>query len=68
MKKFEIEITTGNRFSFGENWRKFLKNVSKQQICIAQKSLKKMLNGQTVSQKKFLDAGSGSGIFSLTTT
>ncbi len=52
-------------FSFGKNWRKFLDSLSEEKIRFAEESLKKMLNIENLSGLRFLDAGCGSGIFSL---
>jgi 2-polyprenyl-3-methyl-5-hydroxy-6-metoxy-1,4-benzoquinol methylase len=53
------------RFKFGENWKNYLKVLNKTKINDAQISLKKNLDLQTLIDKTFLDAGSGSGLFSL---
>jgi 2-polyprenyl-6-hydroxyphenyl methylase/3-demethylubiquinone-9 3-methyltransferase len=53
------------RFLFGENWIRFLKTVDEERIAQAASSLQSMLELQTLSGKRFLDAGSGSGLFSL---
>jgi len=58
------EIAAGERFEFGRNWANFLQNVNEERIMQAEKSLKDML-GEDISGKTFLDAGSGSGLFSL---
>jgi len=53
------------RFEFGENWSQFLKIVDERRILDAENSLKTMLEAQELRGLKFLDAGCGSGIFSL---
>ena len=53
------------RFSFGKNWARFLKDIDEERIIQAQSSLQTMLELDTLRGKKFLDAGSGSGLFSL---
>jgi 2-polyprenyl-6-hydroxyphenyl methylase/3-demethylubiquinone-9 3-methyltransferase len=60
-----LEITTGERFQFGENWKHFLDSLNETRIVQAEKSLKKMLQVEDLHNKNFLDIGSGSGIFSL---
>ena len=55
----------GNRFAFGQNWASFLSTVNEQRIAAAQGSLQALLRGNTLSQRRFLDAGCGSGLFSL---
>tara|TARA_A100001015_G_C15023294_1_gene729144 strand:+ start:2208 stop:2984 length:777 start_codon:yes stop_codon:yes gene_type:complete len=52
-------------FKFGENWKNYLKTLNSKKIKEAERSLKKMLNIDTLEQKFFLDVGSGSGLFSL---
>ncbi len=51
------------RFAFGENWAKFIKNLNPERISIAEDSLRERLGD--ISGKSFLDIGSGSGLFSL---
>jgi len=53
------------RFEFGKNWQLFLSSLSKNKIETAKRSLISLLNVQDLSNKKFLDIGSGSGLFSL---
>ena len=53
------------RFAFGGNWAKFLSLVDENRIRLAEESLAKMLNVENLLQKRFLDVGSGSGLFSL---
>lgn len=59
------EIEAGSRFAFGENWSRFLNNVDDNRIYRAEQSLCDMLNVKTLQGKRFLDVGSGSGLFSL---
>jgi SAM-dependent methyltransferase len=53
------------RFSFGRNWRNYLTAVNEQRIQEAERSLLAMLHVQSLSGNRFLDVGSGSGLFSL---
>ena len=53
------------RFNFGENWKKFLSDITPERIRLAEESLKKMLDKRDLSGMRFLDIGSGSGLFSL---
>jgi 2-polyprenyl-6-hydroxyphenyl methylase/3-demethylubiquinone-9 3-methyltransferase len=62
---FEQEIAGGQRFKFGENWKKFQSSLNDERIRDAEESLKKMLGVETLDGKTFLDIGSGSGLFSL---
>lgn len=53
------------RFAFGENWGRFIANLAEEQIVEAERSLKSMLRVDSLVGKRFLDIGSGSGLFSL---
>jgi len=53
------------RFAFGKNWQSFLDTLSEEKIAIAEASLKSMLDCDSLQNMRFLDAGSGSGLFSL---
>jgi 2-polyprenyl-6-hydroxyphenyl methylase/3-demethylubiquinone-9 3-methyltransferase len=59
------EIKAGSRFAFGENWSRFLREVDEARIREAEQSLCGMLNAKSLQGKRFLDIGSGSGLFSL---
>src|SRR5579863_4255288 len=59
------EIAAGERFAFGENWRLFLSVLDDRRILEAENSLRHMLQVEDLTGKKFLDIGSGSGLFSL---
>lgn len=59
------ETRSGERFGFGENWRDFLRTVDEARINVAIDSLKFMLGVETLEGKRFVDIGSGSGLFSL---
>jgi SAM-dependent methyltransferase len=52
-----------NRFAFGANWTRFLERLSPERIQLAEASLSEMLG--EISGLRFLDIGSGSGLFSL---
>jgi 2-polyprenyl-6-hydroxyphenyl methylase/3-demethylubiquinone-9 3-methyltransferase len=60
-----VETAQGARFQFGENWKHFLSTLNETRILEAEKSLKEMLQVEDLTNKSFLDVGSGSGIFSL---
>lgn len=53
------------RFHFGENWRNYISKVDTNKIESARSSLISMIGTSDLSEKKFIDIGSGSGIFSL---
>jgi 2-polyprenyl-6-hydroxyphenyl methylase/3-demethylubiquinone-9 3-methyltransferase len=65
MSAHAIEIERSERFKFGENWSRFLMLLNEERICEAERSLKAMLAVENLEGKSFLDAGSGSGLFSL---
>ena len=60
-----LEIEDGKRFSFGDNWARFLTTLNDERIAEAELSLKSMLEVSDLKEKRFLDIGSGSGLFSL---
>lgn len=53
------------RFEFGKNWSRFLGVLNSEHIEEAERSLREMLEVHDLRNKRFLDLGSGSGIFSL---
>jgi 2-polyprenyl-3-methyl-5-hydroxy-6-metoxy-1,4-benzoquinol methylase len=54
------------RFEFGANWLRFLDRVDDRRIRMAEASLVESMRGaDAVRGRTFLDAGSGSGLFSL---
>jgi 2-polyprenyl-3-methyl-5-hydroxy-6-metoxy-1,4-benzoquinol methylase len=57
------EVDAGERFEFGDNWRRFLALLNGERIEAAERSLERMLG--PLGGKRFLDAGCGSGLFSL---
>jgi 2-polyprenyl-3-methyl-5-hydroxy-6-metoxy-1,4-benzoquinol methylase len=59
------EVQRGERFEFGKNWSKFLEALNEKQILAAEESLRRMLELPDLKGKRFLDVGSGSGLFSL---
>lgn len=65
MSRFNDEIARGERFRFGRNWRRFLSVLDEERIAAAEASLHDRLGTETLVGKDFLDAGSGSGLFSL---
>lgn len=58
-------LTQELRFEFGENWGRFIANLTEEQIIEAENSLKSMLRMDSLTGKRFLDIGNGSGLFSL---
>lgn len=65
MNNFKSQIQQGTRFEFGANWKRFLSVLDEDRIYEAEDSLKRMLEVEDLRGKKFLDIGSGSGLFSL---
>ncbi len=65
MSAHATEIATGERFEFGKNWAWFLQTLSDKKIAEAVASLQQMLEAQSLAGRSFLDAGSGSGLFSV---
>jgi len=59
------EVSQGERFQFGANWKAFLSTLNDERILEAEQSLKDMLGVDDLAGKYFLDIGSGSGLFSL---
>jgi 2-polyprenyl-6-hydroxyphenyl methylase/3-demethylubiquinone-9 3-methyltransferase len=59
------EVERGERFAFGENWRRFLAALDEPRIELACESLRTWLGVARLDGLRFLDAGSGSGLFSL---
>jgi 2-polyprenyl-3-methyl-5-hydroxy-6-metoxy-1,4-benzoquinol methylase len=53
------------RFGFGENWAHFLQHLNDERISQAEESLRAALGVETLVGRRFLDVGSGSGLFSL---
>lgn len=53
------------RFEFGENWERYIANLTEDQIIEAEESLRSMLKVETLKGRSFLDMGNGSGLFSL---
>lgn len=59
------EVAAGERFAFGGNWARFLALIGEERIHAAEASLREMLSMESLAGRTFLDAGSGSGLFSL---
>lgn len=56
---------TTDRFAFGRNWKYFLAHLDEDRIRQAEDSLRNMLGRENLEGMRFLDAGCGSGLFSL---
>lgn len=57
------EVKRGERFEFGKNWKNFLSLLNEDRIRKAEESLVSYIGD--VKGKRFIDVGSGSGLFSL---
>ncbi|HEX3877789.1 MAG TPA: class I SAM-dependent methyltransferase [Bryobacteraceae bacterium] len=65
MSTHAAEVAQGQRFEFGKNWTWFLTTLTDAKIDQAVLSLKDMLGVSDLRGRRFLDIGSGSGLFSL---
>jgi 2-polyprenyl-3-methyl-5-hydroxy-6-metoxy-1,4-benzoquinol methylase len=65
MSLHKVEIEKGERFRFGENWARFLKTLTPERVAEARQSLLVRLGRSSLKGVRFLDAGCGSGLFSL---
>lgn len=65
MSAHASEVSRGERFEFGANWTRFLEVLDEGRIGRAEESLQQMLGLQQLTGLRFLDIGSGSGLFSL---
>ncbi len=59
------EVRAGRRFEFGANWKRFLSSLNDERIMEAERSLQRWLSVDRLDGVRFLDIGSGSGLFSL---
>lgn len=59
------EVAAGERFQFGANWARFLGLLNEERIAQAEASLQAYLGRESLQGLRFLDIGSGSGLFSL---
>jgi len=59
------EIAAGHRFEFGRNWSRFRGRLDDARVARAERSLRDMLGFDDLRGRPVLDAGSGSGLFSL---
>ena len=59
------ELRAGQRFAFGRNWARYSRLIDDARIAEAERSLIEMLGRPRLDGTRFLDAGCGSGIFSL---
>lgn len=65
LNTYRADIERGKRFAFGENWSAFLQGLTDERIEAATDSLRKFIGWRDLRGMRFLDIGSGSGLFSL---
>src|SRR5438067_1287540 len=65
METIDTNAREAVRFGFGKNWQSFLPLIDERSVLAAEDSLRRMLRVETLRGAKFLDVGSGSGLFSL---
>jgi 2-polyprenyl-3-methyl-5-hydroxy-6-metoxy-1,4-benzoquinol methylase len=65
MSDHATEISRGQRYAFGKNWRRFLRTLNDERIAEAERNLREMLGIDDLKGNSFLDIGSGSGLSSL---
>ncbi|HLQ43814.1 MAG TPA: class I SAM-dependent methyltransferase [Planctomycetaceae bacterium] len=63
--EFHREVASGERFEFGKNWLSYLSLLTEQRIDDAVKFLQRKLELDRLDGMKFVDIGSGSGLYSL---
>lgn len=59
------EFSEPERFDFGNNWCRFISSVTDERIAAAKRSLQEALDVDSLEGLTILDAGCGSGLFSL---
>lgn len=59
------EVEDDTRYNFGANWARFLSVLDDRRVQEAIDSLKALFDVRDLAGKRFLDIGSGSGLFSL---
>lgn len=62
---WKAEVGAGSRFAFGANWQAFAAGLGSERIAAAERSLVLALRQDRLDGLRFLDIGSGSGLFSL---
>lgn len=61
----DLKLEAAHRFAFGKNWLSFIALIDDDRIKSAEESLLAMLGTSSLRGHRFLDLGSGSGLFSL---
>ena len=65
VRQHQDDIRLQKRFEFGKNWKRFLSNLNEERVVLAEQSLQRTLKCERLDGRRFLDIGSGSGLFSL---
>lgn len=65
LSTYQEEVNSGERFEFGKNWKNFLTAVSESEIKKAEEDIKEWLGTESLTGKRIIDIGSGSGIHSF---
>ncbi|MEU8201862.1 methyltransferase domain-containing protein [Streptosporangium sp. NPDC049046] len=60
-----LQVSRGERFAFGRNWKAFVDLVDESRVQRAIDSLRATLEVEDLAGRTFLDVGCGSGLFSL---
>lgn len=58
-------LDADSHFAFGENWASYAKHIGPEQIAEAERSLRRLLADESLTGKRLLDIGCGSGLHSL---
>jgi SAM-dependent methyltransferase len=66
-RNIEAALRSGEdvSFSFGKNWAKYLRGLTEAKLQQAERSLAESFANESLEGQSFLDAGCGSGVFSL---
>ncbi len=71
LQAHQDELARGHRFAFGANWSRFAASVDREAVAEAERSLlelvpaERVTDGRRLDGLRMLDAGCGSGLFSL---
>lgn len=59
------KLTVETHFAFGKNWASYAALIGEREITEAEHGLQRLLPGESLAGKRFLDIGCGSGLHSL---
>ena len=57
--------SVSSHFAFGQNWADYAQKIGEEEIAEAERGLLRLLGGESLNGKRFLDIGCGSGLHSL---